>query len=70
MLVLVLLVLMPMTVRLALTLMLLLDAFDVVAYAATDDTHAEEEMPNDARHLVGASDCVDATTVVADAEVS
>ena len=55
MLVVLLLVLMPMMVMLALTLMFLLDAFDVVAYVAADDTNADEEMPSVVRHLVGAS---------------
>ena len=54
MLVLLLLALMPMPVMLALTLMLPFDAFDVVAYAVADDTNADEEMPNIARHLAGA----------------
>ena len=40
---------------LTLTLMLVLDAFDVVPYAAAnDDTNADSKMPNVARHLAGA----------------
>ena len=39
---------------LALTSMLLLNAFDVVAYAAADDANADAKMPNDARHLASA----------------
>ena len=46
--------LMPMLVMLALTLMLLLCACDVVAYAAANDANAGAKMPNVARHLVGA----------------
>ena len=48
------LVLMPMLVMLALTLMLLLNASDVVAYASANDANADAKMPNVARHLVGA----------------
>ena len=43
--------LMPILRMLALTVMLLLYAFDVVAYAAADDANADAKMPNDARHL-------------------
>ncbi len=48
------LMMMLVLMMLALTLVLLLDAFDVVAYAATNDTNADAKMLNDARHLVGA----------------
>ena len=46
--------LMPMMMMLALTLMLLLDASDVAAYAAANDANADAKMPNVARHLAGA----------------
>jgi hypothetical protein len=36
--------------------MLLLDASDAAAYAATNDTNADAKMPNAARHLDGAYD--------------
>ncbi len=42
----------------ALTLMLLLDAFDASAYAVADDANADAKMPNVACHLVGAYDMV------------
>ena len=48
--------LMPMLMMLALTPMLLLDAFDAVAYAAANDANADAKMPNVARHFVGAYD--------------
>jgi len=53
-LVLLLLMLMPMLIMLALTPMLLIYEFDVVAYAVADDANADAKMPNVARHLVGA----------------
>ena len=43
-----------MLIMLALTLMLLLDAFVVVAYAADDDANADAKMPKVARHLASA----------------
>ncbi len=43
-----------MMMMLALTLMLLLDAYDAVAYVAANDANADAKMPNDARHLAGA----------------
>ena len=46
--------LMPMPMMLALTLMPLLDAIDVVAYAKFDDASADAKMPNVARHLASA----------------
>ncbi len=45
------LMLMPMLMMLALTMMLLLDASDAVAYAAAYDVNADAKMPNAARHL-------------------
>ena len=49
------LMLMPMLMMLALTLMLLLDAFDAAAFfAASNDANADAKMPNADRHLVGA----------------
>jgi hypothetical protein len=46
---------MPMLMMLALTLMLLLDAFDAAAFlTAANDANAEAKMPNAARHLAGA----------------
>ena len=48
------LMLMSMLMMLALTPMLLLDASDAAAYAATNDANADANMPNDARHLAGA----------------
>ena len=53
-LVLLLLMLMPMLMKLALTPMLLLYAFDVAKYVAVDDANADAKMPIVARHLVGA----------------
>ena len=47
---------MPMLMMLALTLMLLPDAFKAAAYAAADDDDAETKMPNNARHLAYAND--------------
>ena len=56
-----------MPMMLALTLMLMLDAVDVAAYAATD-ANADAKMPNASRHLsCWCLFCVAATTVVADA---
>ena len=52
MLVLLMLMLMPMLMMLALTLMFLLDAFDVVAYAAANDANADAKMPNVARRML------------------
>ena len=46
--------LMPMLMMLALTLMLLLDASDVAAYADANDANSDAKMPNVARHLAGA----------------
>ncbi len=48
------LMLMPILMMLALTLMLPLDAFDAATYAAANDANADAKMPNVARHLVGA----------------
>ncbi len=48
------LMLMPMMMMLALTLKLLLDAYDAVAYAASNDANADAKIPNVARHLAGA----------------
>ena len=52
--------LMPMPMMVALTLMLLLDVSDVVAYAdacvVANDANADVKMPNVARQLVGAYD--------------
>ena len=48
------LMLMPMLMMLALTLMLLLDAYNVVAYAAANDSNVDAKMPNATRHLAGA----------------
>ncbi len=45
-----------MLLRLALTIMLQLDAFDVVTYADVNDAYAGAEMWNAARHLVGPYD--------------
>ncbi len=45
------LMLIPMRMMRALTLMFLLDAFNVVANVVAEDAHAETKMPNDARHL-------------------
>ena len=42
-----------MMVMLALTLMLLLYAFDAAVYAAADDSNADAKMPIDPRHLAG-----------------
>ncbi len=53
-LVLLLLMLMPMLMMLAVTPMLLPDAFDASAYAAVDDANADAKMPNSTCHLVGA----------------
>ncbi len=44
---------MPMFMMLALTSMLLLFAFGVVAYTAADYANADAKMPNATRHLVG-----------------
>jgi len=52
--VLLMLMLIPMLMMLAPTLMLLLDASDVVAYAAANDANADAKMPNVACHLIGA----------------
>ena len=48
--------LMPMSMPMmfALTLFVLLDMFEVVAYAVVDDAKVDAKMPNVARHLVGA----------------
>ncbi len=46
---------MPMLMMLALTLLLLLDAFKVVAYVADDDVDAKHKMLNAARHLANAN---------------
>ena len=46
-----------MLMMLALTLMLLLDAFKTVAYAAADNANADAKMSNAACHLVGALLC-------------
>ncbi len=46
--------LMPMLMMLALTLVLLLDAFDAAAHAAADDANADATMSNVAWHLAGA----------------
>ena len=43
-----------MLMMLTLTLMLLLDASDVAAYAVAYDANADEKMSNVARHLAGA----------------
>ena len=43
-----------MLMMLAMTLMLLLYAFDDVAYADAKDVNADAKMPNVARHLDGA----------------
>ena len=48
------LMLMPMLMMLALTPILLLDAFDVVAYTVANDANADAKIPNVACHLVGA----------------
>ena len=50
------LMLMPKLMKLALTPMLLLDDFDVDAYAVANNANADVEMPNIDRHLVGACD--------------
>ena len=52
-----LLMLIPMAMMLAPTKMLLLDALNVVAYAATDNADADAKMPNVACHLAGALLC-------------
>ena len=52
------LILMPVLMILALTLRFLLDALDAIACAVVDDANADAEMPNGARHLVGAYDVV------------
>ena len=71
--------LMMMLMMLALTPMLMLDAYDAATYAAANDANADAKMPNDARHLVGSYapmclcayvPCVAATTVVADADAT
>ncbi len=41
---------MPMLMMLALTLMLLLDAYEVVAYTVVDDANADARIPNVAHH--------------------
>ena len=46
-----------MLMMLALTPMLLLDAFDAAAYAVANDSNADAKMPNVACHLVGALLC-------------
>ena len=53
-----------MLVMLALTMMLPLDAFDAVAYAADYDANAEVKMPNAACHLHGAYVVVLMTTLM------
>ncbi len=50
------LMLVPMMMMLALTLMRLLDAYDDVAYAAANDANADAKMPNAARHIASAYD--------------
>ncbi len=50
------LMLMPMPMMFALTLILLLDVSDVVAYVVANDDKADAKMPNVARHLAGAFD--------------
>ncbi len=45
---------MPMLMMLALTPMLLLDAFDVAAYGVVDDANADAKITKVACHLVGA----------------
>ena len=45
--------LMPMLMMLALTPMLLLDAYDAAAYATDNDANADAKIPNDACHLGG-----------------
>ena len=45
-----------MLMMLALTPMLLLDAFDAAAYAAANDANADAKMPNAARHFAGGYD--------------
>ena len=50
------LMLMPMPMMFALTLILLLDVSDVVAYVVANDDKADAKMPNVARHLAGAYD--------------
>jgi hypothetical protein len=56
--------LMPMLMMRALTLMLWLDAFDVGAYAAANDANADAKMPNDARHLASAYDVMLLSTLL------
>ena len=64
------LMLMPMLMMLALTMVLLLDAYDATAYAAAHDAYAEAKRPNVARHLAGAYVVHAASTVVADVDVA
>ena len=47
------LMLMPMLMMLALTPILLLDAFHVAAYAAANDANVDAKMPNTARNVAG-----------------
>ena len=49
--------LMPMSMMLALTLMLLLDALNVDAYAVVDNVDADATMPNVACNLASAVLC-------------
>ncbi len=60
------LMLLPMLIMLALTLMLLLDASD----AAANDANADAKMPNVARHLAGAYAVLLLMYVVADDDVA
>jgi hypothetical protein len=53
-----LLMLKPMLMMIAMTLMILLDISDVVAYAVVDDATGGAKIPNVARHLDGARHAV------------
>jgi len=64
------LMLMPMLMMVALTLMLLLDASDAAAYAAANDANVDAKIPNDARKSCWCLCYAAVASVVADDDVA